>query len=82
MIFRDETVPSFDKQLHYHEEIGCINFLNNGTWPNIAYASLQCMIFSKYTRVPHFDDVEKLVQYLAATKNDEILLYDEKNKSL
>ena len=50
--------------------------------PGIVHATHQCAQFSEGPRVPHGSAVENLAKYLAATKNNRLILDPENTKSL
>ena len=59
-----------------------IKLLENITRTNIAYATHQFVRLFGDPRAPHGTEVENLVKYLAATKNDGLILDSKKLQSL
>jgi hypothetical protein len=37
----------FDGGFHYRAVVGKLNFLEEGSWPDIAYSAHQCALFSE-----------------------------------
>jgi hypothetical protein len=66
-------------KFHYRSIAGKLNFLEKGTRPDIAFATHQCVRFSKETRASHEDAAMWLIKYLLATKDDGNI-YDPKRE--
>ena len=60
--------------------MGKLNFLENSTRPDIAYATYQCAHFSQDPRASHSDAKIHLVKYLKATRTQRITLDTNRNK--
>ena len=77
----DTSACKKSERFHYPGAIGRLNFINNITWYDTAYATHQSEQFSKDPRAPHGAAVKTLAKYLAATKNDRLALDPEKSEA-
>jgi hypothetical protein len=77
----DESAPSYHGNFHYHSIIGKLDFLEKSTQPDIAYAVHQCARFCKDPKVSHAEAVMHLIKYLAATKDQGIILDPKEEQS-
>ena len=76
------TPPQFYNNFYYHGEIGWTNFLKKTTCINIAYITHQCVWLSEDAKDIYGAAAENFVNYLAATKNDGLILDPDKTKHL
>ena len=64
----------FDDHFHYRAIIGKLNFLENSTRPDIAYAVHMCARFSSDPRLPHGKAVKWIGRYLKKTRDKGLIL--------
>ena len=78
ILIRNATASEFNGRFHYRGANRQIKFLKKIIISNIAYANHQCEQSSGDPRASQDDSVRKLVKYLAATKNDGLILDPQK----
>jgi hypothetical protein len=71
----------FQEKWDYQRIIGKLNFLENSTRAEIAYAIHQCARFANNPRKSHANAVKYLCRYLLATKDEGIILKPDVSKS-
>ena len=79
---RDSKAHGFDSCFHYCGVVGRLLFLQKIAHPDIVYTTHQCVQLSDDPRATHGAAVENFVKYLAATKNNRILLDPKKDPKL
>ena len=80
-IRRELTAPLLDRRFNYQSVIVKLNFLKNSTRADISYATHQVDRFVEYTRPPHGEAVDHLVNYLHDMRKEGLILDSKRNKS-
>ena len=74
ILTRDEDGPEFDRAWDYRKVIGKLNYLEKATRPELAYAVHQCARFSANPKRSHAEAVERIGQYLLATRDKGMIM--------
>jgi hypothetical protein len=72
----------FKAQFNYRSVVGKLNYLEKGTYPDIAYVTHQCARFSEDPHQSHADDVMWLCKYLLVAKDEGIIYEPKQDKSI
>ena len=78
---KSKNSPEFDRSFNYQSVIGKMNYLENGSRSEMAYAIHQCARYSTGPRKEHSDAVQWIGRYLLGTTKDGLVLKPDLAKS-
>ena len=74
--------PLFDESFNYQLIIGCLNFLEKASRPDLSYSVHQCDRFSADPKLKHGDAVKWIGRYLKGTADKGTYMQSDKTKGL